>query len=657
MVGFLRRAACCVTVGVLLLATSGGRTAQAQVKVLGTDVLAMDPDANNTAAACISIVGARNGTFCGKVFVVTTGPLAGLKATPGDLKAGAATIPASAVGARCTIAWENTNYTWPQGPDILYDEAPAEIPSGRTAVWVSVRVPKDAKPGVYTGAVKVEAKGLPPTQVPVKIDVRDWTVPDPQDYRTWAELIEQPDTLAVDYDVPLWSDKHWEMIARSFQLIADTGSRVVYVPIIARTNYGNAESMVRWIKKGENQYDYDFSIVDKYLDCVEKNLGKPKVISIYAWETYLRQPKSPGGVPPEVKGSEGSYEWREAMAAKNILENSNRGPAVTVLDPKTGKTETIYLLRYEDPAAKALWKPVWDGLRERITKRGWDKAMMISSYSDYYPLPQEIAVLNDLSGNMPWAGCAHHINSVVVNKTLGKIGAANIGYAASALDQFFDLDPSKQAPCYGWKQSTLYAQYHRFHVFNESLLSVRYQVERLITGNKRGVAHIGADFWPAVRNKAGKRTGIVTDRFPESYWHSLNVMGWLLGPGPKGPVGTTRLDTFREGLYECEARIAIEAALSEEPLKSKLGAELAKRAQDCLDGRLVDIWKGVGVSDEDFAKYPLITQYRDWYFEVGKRATKNAKPAAQWFLGSGWQARNAKLFDLAGEVTRKLAEK
>ena len=84
------------------------------------------------------------------------------------------------------------------GKDLLLESPPADPPGGKTPVWVTVKVPKDAKAGIYTGQL-----ALGPASVPVKLDVQDWTLPDPQDYRTWVELVQSPDTLAVEYDVPL----------------------------------------------------------------------------------------------------------------------------------------------------------------------------------------------------------------------------------------------------------------------------------------------------------------------------------------------------------------------------------------------------------------------------------------------------------------------
>jgi hypothetical protein len=119
------------------------------------------------------MVAARNGSACGKVWLTSSGPIAGLKAVAGDLKAADAAIPAAQVRVSYPTNWESTS--WSQGPDILLDSPPAETPTGKAQVWISVKVPKDANPGVYTGQLAVEAKGLSRTVVPVKLDVRDWT--------------------------------------------------------------------------------------------------------------------------------------------------------------------------------------------------------------------------------------------------------------------------------------------------------------------------------------------------------------------------------------------------------------------------------------------------------------------------------------------------
>ena len=82
----------------------------------------------------------------------------------------------------------------------------------------------------------------------------------------------------MHYGVPLWSDKHFELMGKSFDLLRLAGNRSVNLYFVCETNHGNCESMVRWIKDGDG-YRHDFTIMDKYLDLVEEHMGKPKMVS------------------------------------------------------------------------------------------------------------------------------------------------------------------------------------------------------------------------------------------------------------------------------------------------------------------------------------------------------------------------------------------
>ena len=165
--------------------------------------------------------------------------------------------------------------------------APAPVFGAVVPIWVTVKVPKDAKPGAYAGTVTVSAEGLKPTPIAVSVKVVDWTIPDPAQRRTWVELIQSPDTLVLEYNVPRWSQKHWDLIARSMDYLGAVGSHVLYAPLIAQSNAGNDESIVRWVQKSDGTYEYDFSILDKYLDLAEKHMGKPQVLVFNAWDWHM----------------------------------------------------------------------------------------------------------------------------------------------------------------------------------------------------------------------------------------------------------------------------------------------------------------------------------------------------------------------------------
>ena len=45
--------------------------------------------------------------------------------------------------------------------------------------------------------------------------------------------------------------------------------------------------MVRWIPKGKDQYEFDFTVMEKYLDVAEKRMGRPKIVALTVWDIYV----------------------------------------------------------------------------------------------------------------------------------------------------------------------------------------------------------------------------------------------------------------------------------------------------------------------------------------------------------------------------------
>ena len=123
----------------------------------------------------------------------------------------------------------------------------------------------------------------------------------------------------------------------------------------------------------------------------------------------------------------------------------------------------------------------------------------------------------------------------------------------------------------------------------------------------------------------------------------------VLAPGPSGPVATNRFVNFQEGVQECEARIAVEQALSDPALKARLGDELARRAQKLLDDRLLCIFRGTSHLQLNGPVRSAGGSGLGW---LGKGGASGPN----WFRGSGWQQRTAELLALAGEVEKKLGK-
>jgi hypothetical protein len=506
------------------------------------------------------------------------------------------------------------------------------------AVWITVKPGKTAAPGDYTGEIKVAAAGLAPVTVPLHVKVTDYVLADPNHFRTVIELIESPDTLSLEYKEPLWSEKNFAMIGESFRLMSPSGSRFVHIPAIAHTNLGNAESMIRWIKTGEKQYDFDYSIMDQYLDIATKNLGTPKVVVLQVWDLYMASRESIG------------KRFSPELDARHEATQGGR-PEITLLDKSTGKTELGTAPDLADPASKAIWTKLITGVRQHLQKRGLEKTLMFGMFTDAQPPKEHIQFFHDIAPGVPWVQEGHGRLTTKVYKM------ADIGYQASVwgcqfadgqIQQYGSDKPIPVTSLHGWKLGRMDLIFERNTDLDSYPLSRwHFYPETAITGETRGLGRIGADYWKVVKDKQGRRRAWADERFPEGSWGGngiqLNLCSSVLAPGPAGPVATTRLLSFCEGLQESEARITIEQALTDEARKSRLGAELAKRCQTLLDDRLDVIWKTLSNLELTGSKWGDARLWR-WVPGIAGNA---------WFSSFDWQDRNEELFTLAAEVQKR----
>ena len=193
-----------------------------------------------------------------------------------------------------------------------------EMPSPNGAVvpvWLTVKVPATVKAGTYTGTVKIEAEGEKAVEVPVEVRVADWTLPDTQEpahvggHDPVSGHAGAGVQRAAVVGEALGDDR-----GRRSRLIGETGSRTVYIPLIAHTNLGNEESMVRWVKKGR-QVRLRLLHHGPVPGRGEKNMGKPKLVIFVVWDVYMM----PADVGPtrRADASEGHARrtWRRSGAS------------------------------------------------------------------------------------------------------------------------------------------------------------------------------------------------------------------------------------------------------------------------------------------------------------------------------------------------------
>jgi len=566
----------------------------------------------------VRLTGVRRGIFAGQVVVGDENPLTGLKVEVSDLK-GPGAIPASAVRIRYALPDGVPGYGQPVFFDSLEDFPPEEVPVYKEhggsvqPIWLTVNVPAEAKPGDYSGTVKISAEGIKPASVPLQLRLLDWALPDFRNFTSCMDLIQSPETVAMAYDVPLWSDEHFKLLDKTFAILAPLADKTLFISCIRRTHFGNEHAMVRWVRGDDGELTPDFSIVEKYLEVATKHLGKIPGVILYCWE------------PPESQGHAGGAGTAARTYDKPIL--------ITLVDPPSGKLSARQGPAWGSPEAKEFWKKLTDGLGPVLKKRGLENSLLFGLIGDCRPTKQ---AMDDITNGVPgakWAVHSHYYCDNWQGYTIG-MGIALWGIGVSPIDPTGGYS-------FGWSNPMWLAYYPREMKIQSTLVEHRVKLEKWMGAKRgytafvskglgpRGLGRIGADFWPVLRDDRGRVRGSLAGRYPEAAWGQLNLnfcIPYILGRGKNGPLATVRSEAFRESLQEVEARVYVEKALLDDGAKTLLGEDLIGRCRKALDERI-------------------------------RMCLHSDGEGQSWYISSDWNRRNELLFGLAAEVAKKYAGK
>ena len=596
----------------------------------------------------IELVGLRNGTYAEQIVVSSPDPIKELKVSLSDLKGSASAIPSDALKV-AYVKWQlYTGPDWagvhaqfdplePDCPRMISNEIPAtkvpyqsKGPYKATAfqpVVVSVKIPRDAKKGEYSGTLTITAAGEKAVEVPVKVNVAsEWTLPEPLDFRTFIGMMECPDSVALQYGVPMWSEAHWKLLDQVFALMAEVGVGDLYIPLLAKTNIGNEESMVRWIKQPDGTYKPDFSIVERVLNVATKHLRKKLQVVFWIHDRpFSRTP---------------AVEYRWAGQRRTVV--GDWPLPCTEIDPATGKTKEFQAPQWGTPEARVFWKPVITGLTALMGKCGPEKRMLFGAGAGWLD-PKSMEDCRALAPDVLWYQRVHH---VFESKNIGYLNWGDWPVAgADVMSVNVDPDQIADNSAYLWRKTvgadSLVVTAGAWTMHQGTLPPVyRMAAETIqlhVGGKIRiGIGAQGADYWPVLpmpdRLKDGSewRTSIL-ERY--TYAQGIDHGGGtyaFVGPGRSGPVPTMNLVLLKESLQDLEARAFVQDALLDHA--DKLGPDLAKRCKELCDDRTRQL-----------------RHYSSYFWDGYQRTFPNC------IFNEDWYVRNTRqLYELTGEVAKAL---
>ena len=150
-------------------------------------------------------------------------------------------------------------------------------------IWLDIRVPQDAAPGVYKGWLKAQCDGQW-TQIPLSVEVGRRTLPQPKDWYFHLDLWQNPYAVARYYGVPLWSKEHFDIMRPLMQLLADAGQKVITCSIIQHPWNSQTEdpfeSMIGKTKKLDGTWAYNYEVFDRWVQFM-MSVGIDRQIDCY----------------------------------------------------------------------------------------------------------------------------------------------------------------------------------------------------------------------------------------------------------------------------------------------------------------------------------------------------------------------------------------
>ncbi len=212
-------------------------------------------------------------------------------------------------------------------PDPLFD-LPIRLEANRTrSLWITLAVPADAAPGLYTGAFLLNSGGRTLAREKFQVRIFAATVPDRMSLKVtnWFNLGDKASRQF--YGVPQFSDGWWTLIENVGRVMADHRQNMVITPVL---------NLVQ-TRLETDHLAFDFSNFDRWVE----TFRKAGVIG------YIE-----GG---HLLGRAGSY---DAALTVHVLQNDSGKIAQLTLPP-------------DDPRVESFMQAFLPALNSHLEQKGW----------------------------------------------------------------------------------------------------------------------------------------------------------------------------------------------------------------------------------------------------------------------------------------------
>lgn len=231
-------------------------------------------------------------------------------------------------------------------------------------IWLSIKIPSNAKQGDYVATVTVKADKT--YQLKLTVKVIDRTLPAPSQWSFNLDFWQHPAAVARVHNVELWSDAHFDLMRKYYTMLADAGQKNITASIVdepwGHQTYDDYPSLVKWTKKKDGSWMYDYSLFDKYISFV-MSCGINQRINCYSmvpWKIAFQYYDENLGKNTTFTGAIGSDEynvfWTSMLKdfTKHLKQKGWFSITAIAMDerPMPAMQSVIKLLKQIDPEWK-----------------------------------------------------------------------------------------------------------------------------------------------------------------------------------------------------------------------------------------------------------------------------------------------------------------
>lgn len=153
------------------------------------------------------------------------------------------------------------------------------------AIWLTIDIPEEAVPGLYSAELTISSKGEKARSITLEVDVQNRVLPDPSDWRFHLDLWQNPFASARVHELELWSGQHFAAMEPLYKMLAGAGQKCITASVVHRPWGGQTldhfESMVKHTLKEDGSWDFDYSIFDRWISFM-MDLGITEQINCYS---------------------------------------------------------------------------------------------------------------------------------------------------------------------------------------------------------------------------------------------------------------------------------------------------------------------------------------------------------------------------------------